>query len=403
MVVDEIPGANSVAIGYFVGSGSRDEPEELAGASHLMEHMAFKGTDELDAKQVALILDSHGGESNAVTGKEFTAFYARVLPDAVGEVTPLMAGLIGEPALREEDLESERKVVEEEILAHFDDPGDLAGEVFCQALFPGHPLGRDVLGTQESVGAISSAELKGFVSTNYCKRNIVFSAAGAITMDEILAALGTSESLKPGAQRAARTAPEEDPERLAVLEHSSSQAQILVGYRAFPRRSQERWPLLIADQVLGGGQSSRLFSVVREQHGLAYSVYSDTLLFEDTGIWSASAGTSPEQGQKTYALMLEVLASLRGGGISDEEVERAKRSIITATRLGADDVSSRMGACAQAVLTGLPPLSVDEACAKVDAVTRMDVARVIDNIMEGPMVTTVVGPFETSQVEDWLD
>ena len=321
VVTEVMPGLRSVAVGFWVGTGSRDEPDELAGASHFLEHLLFKGTDSRSAGEIAEAVESVGGDMNAFTGQEVTAFYVRVPDRHLDLALGILSEIVWAPALRAADVESERQVILEEIRMRDDTPDDLVHDLFAGALFAGHPLGREVAGTDTSVTATSRDAVADYHRAHYVPDNVVVAVAGNCTHDDVLARLEpatpTRDATRPARVEGADAAP---LERRAALERPLEQAHLVVGTRALRRDDPDRWALAVLDQVLGGGMSSRLFQEIRERRGLAYSVFSYRSAFEETGSLAVYCGTAPEHADEVLGLIGAELDHLVADGITDREL-----------------------------------------------------------------------------------
>src|SRR5581483_820904 len=292
LVTERLPGLRSAAVGCWVGTGSRDEPDALAGASHFLEHLLFKGTERRSAVDIAEAIESVGGDMNAFTAQELTAYYVRVPDSSLTLAVDILSDILWSPAFREDDIECERQVILEEIRMRDDTPDDLVHDLFSNAMFPHHPIGREVIGSPETVKAMSRADIAGFHSTHYHPSNVVIAVAGNIDHDEVAELVDRALAGAEG-QRPPR-APHDGtpaPQPVAVLERPTEQAHIVLGMRSLRRDDPDRYALTVLNQVFGAGMSSRLFQDVREQRGLAYSVFSYRSAFQETGTLAIYAGT----------------------------------------------------------------------------------------------------------------
>jgi predicted Zn-dependent peptidase len=395
VVTEHLPGLRSAAVGFWVGTGSRDEPESIAGASHFLEHLLFKGTESRHAAEIAEAVESCGGDMNAFTGQEVTAFYVRVPDRHLGLALDILSDIVWSPALRIDEVESERQVILEEIRMRDDTPDDLVHEVFSGALFPRHPLGREVAGTQETITAIRRDEIAEYHAAHYQPSNVVVAVAGNVDHDTVVAqveaALPAAPRDRPSRRNGADGA---DPEQLAVLERPLEQTHVVLGTRALRRDDPDRFALAVVDQVLGGGMSSRLFQEVREKRGLAYSVFSYRSAFEETGALAVYCGTAPERVDEVLEVVRGELDRLvADGGVSDRELTSAKGHLTGSLALSLESSSSRMHRIGRSELTMGEIPSLDWVVAQVDAVTAGDVARVIDRVLgSGRRTLAVVGP-----------
>ena len=274
LVTERMPEARSVSLGVWVGVGGRDEPGELAGASHFLEHLLFKGTTTRSARQIAEEVDAVGGEMNAFTNREHTAYYTRLPAARVDLGLDVLGDVLTDPAFRPHEVEAERQVILEEILMNLDVPEDHVHTLLAEALFPAHPLGREVLGTRESVEAASRDEIAEFFGRWYRPRNLVVVAAGNLHHDHIVESFAATLGRLEGGERPVRTLPGVDVEPRVVLDDPTEQVHLAMGWRGVDHFDDDRYALSVANQILGGGMASRLFQQVREERGLCYSVYS---------------------------------------------------------------------------------------------------------------------------------
>jgi len=396
VVTESMPALRSVAVGAWVGTGSRDEPDELAGASHFLEHLLFKGTARRSAAQVAEDIESVGGDMNAFTAQELTAYYVRVPDVQLPLAVEILSDILWSPALRTEDVDAERQVILEEIHMHDDSPEDLVHDVFAGAVFPEHPIGRQVIGSPSTIEAMTPADIADFHARHYRPSNVVIAAAGNLEHDDVVARVEAGLADTAGA-RPARDAYEGEPppRSSAVLERDTEQAHVVLGMRSLRRDDPDRYALTVLNQAFGGGMSSRLFQEVREQRGLAYSVYSYRAAFEETGALAVSAGTSPERVDELLGVVDAQLERLvADGGVSDRELAAAKGHLRGSLALSLESSSSRMHRLGQSELTLGEVPTLDELVAKVDAVEADDVARVVERVVAGDARTlAVVGPF----------
>ncbi|MEX0665621.1 MAG: pitrilysin family protein [Acidimicrobiia bacterium] len=401
VVTESMPSLRSVAVGFWVGTGSRDEPAELAGASHFLEHLLFKGTDARTATEIAESVESVGGDMNAFTTQELTAFYVRVPDECLPLAIEILSDIVWTPALRAEDVDAERQVILEEIRMRDDAPEDLVHDVFADAIFPGHPIGREVIGSPTTINAMGSVDIGTFHQRHYHPSNVVVAAAGNLDHDYVV------ELVEKGLNGATGDRPpremyagEPAPRPLAVLERPTEQAHVVLGMRSLPRADPDRYALTVLNQTLGGGMSSRLFQEVRERRGLAYSVYSFRAAFEETGAFAVSAGTAPERLPELLGVIdAELARVVADGGISDRELDAAKGHLRGSLALSLESSASRMHRLGRSELTMGEVPSLDEVVADVEAVGAEDVARVVERVVATDKRTlAVVGPVDESQL-----
>ncbi|MGZ6792978.1 MAG: M16 family metallopeptidase [Mycobacteriales bacterium] len=395
VVTEAVPGVRSAAFGVWVGVGSRDEALPEHGASHFLEHLLFKGTQKRDALEIAVVMDAVGGELNAFTAKEYTCYYARVLdsdlPLAVDVVTDLVTSALVAPA----DVESERGVILEEISMHDDDPGDVVHDAFAEALFGDHPLGRPVIGTVDSIEALTAEAIAGYYRGRYRAPEMVVSVAGNVDHDAVVAlvsaAFGDTGTSDPAPLRP--WAPPPPLSGAVVEDRPTEQAHLVLGTHGLARGDERRWALSVLNNALGGGMSSRLFQEVREKRGLAYSVYSYASHHHDAGLFGVYAGCSPQRVDEVLQLCRAELDAVADKGLTDEEVRRAQGQLRGSLVLGLEDTGAQMSRIGKAELVHGEVLGVDEVLARIEAVTPDDVRAVADDVLRRPLSLGVIGPF----------
>lgn len=411
VVTERMPWARSVSIGFWVGTGSVDEPDELAGASHFLEHLLFKGTDAIGAREIAEAVDAVGGDLNAFTTKEHTAFYVRLLAEATELGLDILSQIIWGPALRPLELEAERQVILDEILMHADEPAEAVHDFFNAAMYPGHPLGRDVLGLEPTVRAITRDEVARFHREHYRTANVVVAAAGdldhASVVDGVLARLERATREQEGKDAVlggsppARSAPAAPPLQRLVIERPTEQAHVIVGMRGLDRNHEDRHVLNVLDYVLGGGMSSRLFQSIREERGLAYNVYSYRSGYQGAGDLAVYAGTAPSRAKEVLGLITDELDNMAANGVTEEELRAARSHIRGATALGLEDSGARMSRLGRAQLVHGRVPSLAELDRQVAAVTTEDLRRVAAQLLGGPRTLVVLGPFDDDAFSGW--
>jgi predicted Zn-dependent peptidase len=394
LATETMSDVRSVAIGFWVGTGSRDEPEALAGASHFLEHLLFKGTPTRSAAAIAEALDEVGGDCNAFTTKEYTAFYVRLLSEHLRLGLDILGDIMEEPSLSEPDVDAERTVILDEILMHADEPSDLAGESAMAALFRGHPLGRDTLGTPGSVQATTAPDIRRFFEEHYRPANFVVSVAGDCRHDVIAEALAGRFGARPGGRAPARLPVGPDVEPLVVVRRPTEQAHLVLAMRSVSRFDEARWPLAVLNVVLGGGLSSRLFQKVREERGLAYSIWSERNGFYDTGCTTISVGTAPEHVDEVLRIVTGEIEDLAEHGVTSRELQVAKGNLRSETLLSCEDSGARMSRLGTSVLLYDRAWTIDEVLARIDAVDAEAVEQVARSLAAAPRTLAAVGPFD---------
>jgi len=393
LATERVDGARSASVGVFVTIGSRHEPVAVAGASHFLEHLLFKGTDRLDAATIAESLDRVGGQSNAYTARELTCFWVRLLGEDLDVALEILGDIVTDPALRERDLDAERTVIEDEILGSHDDPASIAAERFFELIFFGHPLGRDPLGTLESVRGITPTDVRGFFSRHYGAENLVVAAAGDVDHDRIAR---TVAGWAPAASATSVNgdAPPIPSPRRDLLRAPFEQAQVIVGVAIPPRSDPTRDHYRVYDQLLGGGLSSRLFTSIREREGLAYQVYSERAQFTDAGALCVVIGTAPEHAERALELVAKEVDDLAGGGMTQREVDIARQALRADALLGAEDSGHVMSRLGGTIALDGEVRELDDLLADIAAVTREDVEAVAQHVASAPRTLVMVGPFE---------
>ena len=398
VVTEHLPGLRSAAVGFWVGTGSRDEPETIAGASHFLEHLLFKGSATRHAADIAEAVESCGGDMNAFTGQEVTAYYVRVPDRHLDLALDILSDIVWSPALRTEEVESERQVILEEIRMRDDTPDDLVHDVFSGALFPEHPLGREVSGSQETITAVTREQIAEYHANHYRPSNIVVAVAGNVDHDHVVKAVDAAVAVSAG-ERPQRVngADGGSPDEFVRVDRPLEQSHVVLGARALRRDDPDRFALAVVDQVLGGGMSSRLFQEVREKRGLAYSVFSYRSAFEETGALAVYCATAPERVEETLSVVRGELDRLvADGGISERELAGAKGHLTGSLALSLESSSSRMHRIGRAELTMGEVPSLDWVVEQVEAVTADDVGRVIERVLGGGDRTlALVGPPDT--------
>ena len=396
LVTEAMPEVSSLCVGVWVGTGSRDETPEQAGISHFLEHLLFKGTPDRTAHQIAEEVDAVGGDMNAYTTKEYTTFYVRALAEHVELGLDILCDILSRPALRPEEVDAERQVILEEVLMHRDEPSDVVQELFATAMFPRHPLGREVLGEPEVITGVSVPAIRSFFDTHYLPGNMVIAAAGEVDHAELASGIEARFAGRSGGATPLRSAPSGETVSLVVESRESEQAQLVLGVRAPDRHSPERFSLAVLNHVLGGGLSSRLFQEIRESRGLAYAIGSDRSAFDDAGTLAISVGSSPEKAHAVLELLHAELDKFAAKGISPRELEVAKGHLRADMLLSLEDSGSRMGRIGSALLLYGTVLSTDELLARIAAVTAEEVQTVGEQLLMGPRTLSVVGPFSES-------
>ena len=378
VLTESMPGLRSAAAGFWVRTASVHEPDGKMGVSHLLEHMVFKGTARRSAKEISLALESRGGSLDAYTGRDHTTFQARVLDADVPLAVDVLTDLVRHPVLRDEDLALERKVVLEEIAMVDDAPDDLVFDLHAGALFPGHAYGHRILGTRDTVGALTRADVQALHQGAYHPRHLVFAAAGNVQHEEMLSLLGAQGwfAAEPGPEREPIRAPATSWQGEHRVAREGTQVHIVFGAETFRYGDPRRYALVLVSTIFGAGMSSRLFQRVREQLGLAYAVYAFHQFYQLTGMCGVYVGTQPATAQQAVDEIRSEMALLARDSLSADELASAKRQVKGQLVLSVESPLSRMYRIAGTALYGEPYRSLDEVLAEVEAITPEQVAEV---------------------------
>ena len=374
IVTEHMDSVRSVALGFWIGTGSSAEDEPRAGLSHLIEHMLFRGTERYESLQIDQIFDTMGAELNAGTGKETTSVYARVLDVHLPQALDVIEDMVWRPRFAEEDLANEREIVLEEIAMYEDDPQDKVFDVLGEAVFGDHPLGRAIIGRGDVVAGTPAEGLRSFHAERYVPENVVVAAAGSVDHDQLVELVAAMGAERTGSVPPPPPAPPSiTPPRVHFLRKDTEQVHVCLGGPGIARDDERRYALRVLDTILGGASSSRLFQEVREKRGLAYSVYSFQSLFAHTGQVGLYLGTRPDNVGAALAVVGEELTRALEDPATADELERAKENLKGRVVLGLESTAARMNRLGSSLLAGLPLLSVDEVVERIDAVTREDV------------------------------
>jgi predicted Zn-dependent peptidase len=407
VVTEHLPAVRSVALGIWVGVGSRDEDHAHAGATHYLEHLLFKGTRRRTALEISAAMDAVGGEMNAFTAKEYTCYYARVPDVDLPLAVDVLSDMVTSSLIAPKDVDAERNVVLEEIAMNDDDPSDTAHEAFTARLFGDTPLGRPILGTTASINAITREQIFEHYQARYTPEHLVVAAAGNVDHDTVVRLV--TEAFGPALDRVAEPAPPRlngrDSSRhpgfgaaagvgTTLVSRGIEQANLVLGCEALSRTDDRRFALGVLNAAFGGGMSSRLFQEVREKRGLAYSVYSFSAQHADTGMWGIYVGCLPAKADEVLAICAEEINRVIEGGLTDAELARGKGQLRGSIVLGLEDPSSRMSRLGKSELVYPRLEPVDEVLASIDAVTHDDVRALASEILTRSKALAVVGPFD---------
>src|SRR3984885_12481062 len=404
VVTEFLPAVRSVALGIWVGVGSRDEDQAHAGATHYLEHLLFKGTGRRTALEISAEMDAVGGEMNAFTAKEYTCYYARVLDADLPLAVDVLSDMVTSSLITPKDVDAERNVVLEEIAMNEDDPSDTVHEAFTAKLFGDTPLGRPILGTVDSINAITRDQIFEHYQARYTPEHLVVAAAGNLDHETVVQLV--AQAFGPVLDRAAEPAPprlngdhapgagRQAGVGTTLVSRGIEQANLVLGCEALARTDDRRFALGVLNAAFGGGMSSRLFQEVREKRGLAYSVYSFSGQHADTGIWGIYVGCLPSKADEVLAICTEEIGRLVEGGLTDAELTRGKGQVRGSIVLSLEDPSSRMSRLGKSELVYPRLEPVDEVLSAIDAVGHADLRAIPADILPRPKTLAVVGPFD---------
>jgi predicted Zn-dependent peptidase len=401
IVTEEISSVRSAAVGIWVNVGSRDESPAVAGASHFLEHLLFKGTKTRTALEISSSIESVGGEMNAFTGKEYTCFYARVIDSDLPMAIDVIADLITSSLVTTSDVDAERKVVLEEIAMRDDDPSDLVHDLFSDTYYGDTQLGRSILGSVESINEMSRASVFKYYKKRYVPQDLVVAVAGnikhktvvdmvtkALSLDGFLDVTGVPQ-VRPN-----KAIKVKEQRSVGLISRKTEQAHMFYGVAGVSREDDHRFTMGILSAALGGGMSSRLFQEIREKRGLAYSVYSYAQQFAGSGLLGFYAGCHPTKAVEVVEIIREVLHDVAENGMTGEEIARAKGAVKGSLVLSQEDSGSRMSNIGKSEIVYGEVMSFDEILKKVSDVTPTAVRQLAGKILLQRPTLALVGPFK---------
>jgi predicted Zn-dependent peptidase len=395
VITEQMPHVRSVAVGIWLDTGSRNEPDGRGGISHLIEHLVFKGTSSRTSEEIARAMDSVGGQMDAFTTKEYTCFYVSVLDEHLPLAVDLLSDILLHPLFSAEDIEREKSVVLQEIKMVEDTPDDLIHDLFAARIWPNHPLGRPILGSREAVQSFSRETILVHFSEEYCPEKIIIAVAGNVEHGRVVELFaerfhgflrqpvphdGAPPILTPG---------------LDMIHKPLEQVHLVVGFPGLHHGAAERYALYLLNDVMGGGMSSRLFQEVRERQGLVYTIYSGTQAYRDTGVLFISAATDAQNFSKVLKSVLKEIRALKKDGVSAEELRRAKDHLKGNLMLSLESTSSRMNRLAKQELSFGTFLSLDEMLLAIDQVREEEVQSLIHRLLdENQLALLTLGPLD---------
>ncbi len=394
VISEKVPSVRSVALGFWIGAGARDEKPERAGVSHFIEHLLFKGSRSHDARAIAEIFDEMGTELNAATSREHTVVYSRVPDSHLERALRVMAEMVFEPTFAE--LDAERDVVLEEIAMYEDTPQELVHDLFSEAVFGDHPLGRPVIGTAEVISSVGRRTIAAFHRAMYASANVVISAAGNVDHDPLVALLNGSGTGTPAGRAPSRRPLVKAPAPgLRFLCKETEQYNVCIGAPGISRSDRRRFAASLLDSILGGSASSRLFQEIREKRGMAYAVYSFTSQYTDTGLVGVYLGTREDNLASSLEITAEQIADIAAGNLRERELERAKENLKGRIMLSMESTSNRMTRLGKSIVTDTELLTLERIIAEIEGVDAEQIAELAAVLLAPERLSVAgIGPSE---------
>lgn len=399
IVTETVPDVRSISIGFWIGVGSRNEMPDESGISHFIEHLLFKGTEKRTAKDISETFDGLGAEFNAFTSKEFTCYYTRILDEHLPIGVEVLADILQNSLFSAEHIAAEKKVVLEEIAMYEDTPDELIHDLFTARLWQNHPLGQKILGTRDTVGSFTREKIVDYWGRHYGPGNIVIAAAGHLEHEKLVGLVEEHYKPKKTAAITSRALEPAVGSEIKVYPRQTEQVHMCYGTAALNARHEDRFTLSVLENILGGNMSSRLFQKVREEKGLAYSIYSYHSLFLDSGDLVIYAGTRPDNINEVLSIIKNEIGLIKNKGVTTKELERAKDNLKGQMVLSLENTRNRMIRLGKSELTHGEMLSIDELVAKVSAVTGDQVRELAVEVFdEDRMILTMIGPIEEADL-----
>ncbi len=399
IISETVPGVKSVTLGVWVGAGSRFEQETNQGISHFIEHLLFKGTEKRTARDIAESIDAVGGQLNAFTAKEYTCYYVKVLATQIDFAMELLSDMILASRFAPEDIVREREVVWEEYNMYEDTPDELIHDLHLADIWPANALGRNILGNNQSLGVLNREMVLEYYRHFYTPDNLVIAAAGNLDHDKLTELSARYFGRLTGQVKQPEIIPPVFKPGKSVKTKDIEQVHFCLGTRGVPQNSPAIYPYHILNSMLGGGISSRLFQSIREDRGLAYSIYSYQTNYSDAGLFTIYAGTRPANTNKVIELILTNIRKMKNNSITADELAKVKEQLKGNLLLGLEGSSSRMSRIAKLEMTLGKYLTLDEVVAKINQVTRADVEQALATIFEPDNIClTALGPVDETTI-----
>jgi len=395
IVTENLPYVNSATIGVWIGTGSRDENDNNNGISHFIEHLMFKGTKKRTARQIAETIDSVGGQMNAFTSKDHTCYYIRILDKYLPLAMDVLADMLNNSLLDEQEIEKEKKVIIEEIRMYEDSPDELVHDIFARSIWGKHPLGQNIAGEEDVIRKITRNDIMDYLNKHYVSKNMVISVAGNLGKVDVVKEIEKFFPARP-------LTPPKQPNSLNKIERpvyiknkQTEQVHLCLGTRAYSREDKDRYALTLLESILGGGVSSRLFQRVREEKGLVYSIYSYYTSYADTGAFAVYAGTSPDNIEEVVEIVTDELCNMKKNGVTQEELARTKEQLKGNLMLSLENTSNRMSRLAKSELFFNKIVTIDEVVKNIESVELEDIQRVAQDLFKREnLVLTAIGPVD---------
>lgn len=404
IVGEEIPSLRSVSIGIWIATGSRYENEANNGISHFLEHMLFKGTEKYTAREIAEVFDGIGGQVNAFTSKEYTCFYAKVLDEHFDIALDTLSDMLLHSAFQQEEMDKEKKVVIEEIRMYQDTPDELVMDILAENIYGKHPLGYTILGLEDNLKSFSSEELRTYVGAHYRPDNIVIAIAGNVSQEKAVSAVEQLFAGMPAVSERTESSLVKPPfyTNFQVREKDIEQVHICLAADGLEAGHPDLYALVLMNNALGNSSSSRLFQEIREERGMAYSVFSFHSSYQDSGMFGVYAGTSPEHVDEVLRLIIDICDEMAENGLTVEELRKGKDQVKGSMMLSLESSSSRMSRLGKNELVLGREVLLDETIAGINAVTQADVKRVAQSLLRQKYAIAAVGPVSQDVFQPFL-
>lgn len=396
LAFQQVPGFKSVSLGFWFPVGSRYEKEPIMGISHFIEHLIFKGTRKYKSEEISEIFDSLGAKVNAFTGKEMTCYYVHLLSDNLPRAVDLLVHMLKEPAFRKKDIESERKVILQEIAMYEDSPDEQVHDYFAEAAFKGTSLGHPIIGNRETVSAIKKEEIKDFYREHYLNNRLYITAAGSFSEDYIIETALSFDGSATEKNRAPELPADRKNYRLEIRD--TAQTHICLGFRIFGAGHKDRFAMAVLDSLLGGMMSSRLFREIREKRGLSYSTFTYSTYYREAGYICAYSGTSHNKLYEVAKITLDEFRRLAEEEPSLDELNKAKENVKSSIVLSSENMRARMTLLGKSLLSKEELLTLSETIKRIDEVEPEDITRIAREYFLKQPILAAIGKFDRDRL-----